>query len=84
MQVIKKTGIDWLMAMSRLSIGSFFLLNILYRHDIEISDHAMMEISGLGLSTHRKHKKELIDCKYLAITQVGRGEYQYTISNGDI
>jgi len=74
--------IDWLESMSNLSIGAFFLLNILYRFDIDISDDSLMNITELGVSTHRKHKKELIDAGYLHIEQVGKAAYKYTI--GDI
>lgn len=83
MKVKKTSGIDWLDAMSNLSIGAFFLLNILYRYDIDVSDCSLMEISGVGLSTHRKHKRELVDEGYLLISQVGRGIYLYSIGKYD-
>jgi len=69
--------------MDRLSIGAFYLLNVLYRKDIDISDSTMMEATGYGMSTHRKHKKELIDTGYLQVKQVGRGEYKYTLKDMD-
>ena len=68
--------------MERLSIGAFYLLNVLYRYDIEVSDEKLMDITNIGLSTHRKHKRELVDVGYLSIAQVGRGKYHYTV--GDI
>ena len=44
-----------------------------------VSDKSMMEHTGLGLSTHRKHKRELVAGKYLAIKQVGKGVYKYNV-----
>jgi len=84
MKIIKEPPIEWLRAMDSLSIGAFYLLNVLFRKDIDVTDKAMMEETGKGLSSHRKHKKELLDEGYLAINQIGRGEYLYTIkdSNG--
>jgi len=85
MKVTRLDSIDWLSSMSRLSIGAFYLLNVLYRRDMDISDTTMMEATGYGTSTHRRHKKELVDNGYLTLAQVGRGEYKYTIkdaSNG--
>ena len=81
MKVIKAYPIDWLSSMDRLSIGAFYLLNVLYRKDIDMNDNALMSTTGIGLSTHRKHKKELIDRGYLLIEQVGRGKYKYTIGD---
>jgi hypothetical protein len=84
MQVIKLSAIDWLASMDRLSIGSFYLLNVLSRYDLDVTDIALMGKTSLGVSTHRKHKKELIDKGYLTIEQIGKAEYQYSIgeSNG--
>jgi len=84
MYITRLSSIDWLASMDRLSIGAFYLLNVLYRYDTEVSDEKLMEKTGLGVSTHRRHKKELVDTGYLTIEQVGRGEYSYTIgdSNG--
>ena len=83
MKVIKAYPIDWLSSMDRLSIGAFYLLNVLYRKDIDMNDNALMNTTGVGLSTHRKHKKELIDHGYLYIEQVGRAKYKYTIGGHD-
>jgi len=76
-----ETPIDWLVAMDRLSVGSFYLLNVLYRKDIDVKDATLMKETGFGLSTHRKHKKELIDNGYLTLKQIGRGEYKYKIKD---
>jgi len=84
MSVIKTTKIDWLNSMSRLSLGAFYLLNVLYRYELKVaSDDTLREITGLGLSSHRKHKKELMDIGYLQVNQVGRGIYRYTIGDLD-
>ena len=82
MYITRLSDINWLASMDKLSMGAFYLLNILDRKDINISDVSLMKESRLGLSTHRKHKKELIDEGYLSVAQVGKGEYQYSI--GDI
>ncbi len=84
MNITRTSPIDWRGSMERLSIGAFYLLNVLYRYDIEVSDEKLMAITNIGLSTHRKHKRELVDTGYLSIAQVGRGRYHYTIgeSNG--
>ncbi len=82
MYVTRLSPIDWLQSMDRLSVGAFYLLNIMYRKDIDMNDNTLMDATGIGLSTHRKHKKELVDHGYLTVNQVGRGEYQYTI--GDV
>ncbi len=79
--IVKKEGpIDWRRALSRLSAGAFVLLNILSRHDgIDVSDASLIAISGNGITTHRKYKKELLNMKYLTIEQTGRATYQYTL-----
>jgi len=79
MKVTKLSSIDWLASMDRLSIGAFYLLNVLHRYDMDISDNALMAITDMGLSTHRKHKRELVVEGYLTIEQVGRGLYTYKI-----
>jgi len=81
MNVSKLSPIDWLNAMDRLSVGAFYLLNVIYRKDMNISDESMMSITGYGVSTHRKQK---LDCDYLTIAQVGKGTYQYTIKDYDV
>ena len=85
MYITRLTPIDWRSSMDRLSIGAFYLLNILYRYDVEINDEALMSISNQGVSTHRKYKKELIDSGYLEVEQTGKASYQYSIkdSNGN-
>lgn len=82
MRITTLSSIDWLKSMDRLSIGAFYLLNVMYRKDIDMNDNALMDATGIGLSTHRKHKKELVETGYLNIEQIGRGTYKYTI--GDI
>ncbi len=79
MKIYKLTPIDWLTAMDKLSIGAFFLLNVMYRRDIDMNDNTLMNSTGLGVSTHRMHKKELINSGYLLIDQVGRGKFKYTL-----
>jgi hypothetical protein len=81
MNISRLSPIDWLSAMDRLSVGAFYLLNVIYRKDIDISDENLMNITGYGISTHRKQKKELLDCNYLTIEQVGKGTYQYTVKD---
>jgi len=65
--------------MNRLSIGAFYLLNVLHRYDVDISDDSLMAITNMGLSTHRKYKRELVDVGYLSIDNVGRGKYEYKV-----
>ena len=84
MNVNKMSKIDWLSSMDRLSVGAFYLLNAIYRKDISISDEALMQVTGYGVSTHRKQKKELIDNGYLTLTQVGRGTYQYDVKDSNV
>jgi hypothetical protein len=82
MKVITDSAIDWLSALDELSVNAFFLLNVLYRKDLDVSDKALMECTAAGLSTHRKYKRELISKKYLKVEQVERGEFRYTIGTG--
>ena len=79
MKIQKGRQILWVRAIDRLSAGAFYLLNILWYKDIHVSDKALMTITGVGLSTHRKRKKELIDNGYLLSKQVGKGIYKYII-----
>ena len=79
MYVKKVSVVDWLASLDRLSIGSFYLLNVLARKKMDISDESLMKETALGLSTHRKYKRELIKKGYLTVEQIGRGEYQYSI-----
>jgi len=71
--------IDWLTAMDRLSVGAFYLLNVIYRKDIDINDKALMHATDYGVSTHRLQKRELMNCNYLISKQVGKGCYSYSI-----
>ena len=84
MKIERLSPIDWLNAMNRLSIGAFYLLNVIYRKDIDITDESMMGHTGYGISTHRKQKKELLDSNYLTIKQIGKGRYKYTIKDGNV
>ena len=77
MNITRISTIDWDVALERLSPGAFFLLNIMYRSKLPISDKSLMVRTGFGLSTHRKQKRELLDCNYVVIKQVGRGIYKY-------
>ena len=79
MKVTKLSSIDWFTSMNRLSIGAFYLLNVLHRYDVDISDDSLMAITNMGLSTHRKYKRELVDVGYLSIDNVGRGKYEYKV-----
>ena len=81
MQIEKLTPIDWLIAMDGLSIGAFYLLNVLWRQDIDVNDEALMKYTGYGISTHRKHKSELVRKSYLTKIQTGRGEYLYQLKD---
>ena len=83
MKINKDSSIDWTKALDRLSIGAFYLLNVMYRKDIEINDKLLMELTGKGVSTHRKHKRELFDCSYIKANQIGKGTYEYTIGELD-
>ncbi len=82
MNITRMREVSWDIAMNDLSVGAFYLLNVLYRKDMPISDKSMMACTGYGLSTHRKQKRELIDKQYLAIKQVGKGVYKYLIGDG--
>ena len=82
MKITRVTPIDWLTALDTLSVGAFYLLNVLYRKDIHVSDDVLRSVTGYGVSTHRLQKKELIDKNYLALVQVGRAEYEYSVSDG--
>lgn len=84
MEIIKVGSIDWKVALPRLSIGGFYLLNVMWRLDVLANDCALKAASGMGVSTYRKYKKELEDNHYLTVEQVGKATYQYTLkdSNG--
>ena len=82
MNITKVRPIDWDLALDNLSVGAFYLLNVLYRKDMPMSDKSMMAVTGYGLSTHRKQKRELLAGNYLAIKQVGKGVYSYLVGEG--
>ena len=79
MKIKRLSQIDWLVALDQLSVGAFHLLSTLWYKDIEISDKAMMDETGFGVSTHRKHKRELLSSKYISNKQIGKGKYRYHI-----
>ncbi len=79
MKVVKQSPIDWEEALDALSVGAFYLLNILARKDVQVSDKQLIVQTGYGLSTHRKQKRELLNCEYLVLKQVDKGVYLYTI-----
>ena len=70
---------QWVTALYKLSHGAFFMLNVLWYDDFEVSDKSLMARTGVGMSSHRKHKKELSDAGYLKNRQVGKGVYRYHI-----
>lgn len=84
MLIEKQSKIDWLKSMDTLSIGAFYLLNTIYRRDMDISDSSMMEHTNYGETTHRKQKKELIDAGYLCIKQIGKGTYKYFLKDPNV
>jgi len=79
MKIVKLTPINWLQALERLSVGAFYLLNVMYRKDIDINDKELMLATSYGVSTHRLQKRELMDWNYISSDQVGKGRYEYTI-----
>ena len=79
MYIKRSIPIDWLVALDRLSPGAYVLLSILWYKDIDVSDESMRIESGTGVSTHRKHKRELFDKGYLKNKQTGKGVYVYHI-----
>ena len=86
MKVRKGKQVLWVRAVDLLSAEAFYLLNVMWYKDMDMNDNALMEVTGLGVSTHRKYKKELIDNGYLHVKQVGKGLYRYLVgervSNG--
>lgn len=79
MKIKKITPIKWEIALDKLSAGAYFLLSVLWHKDIDVSDKAMMDVTGVGVSTHRKHKRELLDNGYIVNKQIGKGAYRYHI-----
>ena len=70
---------QWVSALYKLSHGAFYMLNVLWYDDFEVSDKSLMARTGVGMSSHRKHKKELADNGYLTKSQVGKGRYRYNV-----
>ena len=79
MKVQKKRQIIWEKAIDSLSAGAYYLLAILWYKDIDVSDKSLMAITGTGISTHRKYKKELIDKGYVRSNQIGKGIFRYKV-----
>jgi len=79
MNITKKRELDWQECLNTLTPGAYYLLSVLWYKDFPVSDKAMMEHTGIGLSTHRKHKRELLDRGCLTIKQTGRGVYMYEV-----
>ena len=82
MNIVKKRDLDWSECLNVLTPGAYYLLSVLWHKDFPVSDKSMMEHTGYGLSTHRLHKRELINGNFLAIKQVGKGVYKYLIGEG--
>jgi len=70
-------------AISLLDAESFFILNTIFYSLTEPSDEAIMDITGFGLSRHRKNKKKLLDRGYLMVEQIGKADYRYTVGGLD-
>ena len=79
MRIKRANQPDWYTALHKLSHGAMFLLMSLWYDDFEISDKSMMARTKVGVSTHRKHKRELTSGGYLVSKQVGKGVYRYHI-----
>jgi hypothetical protein len=79
MLIQKKRQILWTKAIDTLSAGAYYLLGVLWYKDIDVTDKTMREVTGYGVSTHGKYKKELVDNGYLVINQIGKGKYKYII-----
>jgi len=81
MKVDKVGTIDWSKALVSLSMGEFFLLNVMYRLDMDMNDIALIAATNSGSSTYRKRKRVLVNKGYLTVDQVGRGVYKYTLKD---
>ena len=66
-------------AILQLSAESYYLLDTIYYGVEQASDKSIMDITGYGLSRHRKYKRDLITKGYLLVTQTGRAQYEYTV-----
>lgn len=66
-------------AILQLSAEAYYLLDTIYYGIDQASDKSIMNITGFGLSRHRKYKKDLISKGYLLVTQTGRAQYEYTV-----
>lgn len=82
MNNIYKGTIDWYKAIDELSHSAYFMLSVLHLKDFYMTDIALMSYTGLGVSTYRKRKKELVDKKFLVTNQIDKAKYMYII--GDI
>ena len=82
--IYKPEKISWADALDTLSHGAFYLLAILLIKELYVTDEALMKLTGTGISTHRKYKRELMSYGYLTVEQVGKGEYQYTIGEPNV
>jgi hypothetical protein len=66
-------------AVDKLDAEAFYMLNIIYYVLDSASDEAIREVSGFGLSRHRKFKKQLVANGYLNVEQVGKAKYRYIV-----
>ena len=82
MNNITKGTINWNRALDVLSHGAFYMLATMKYKSMHISDETLKAATGIGTSTLRKHKKELIDTGFMTSTQIGRAKYHYII--GDV
>ena len=81
MHNIIKNPINWSIALDKLSNGAYVLLSVLYHKDIYVTDELLMHFTGTGMSTFRKHKKELTTNGYLETKQSGRAKYNYIVQD---
>lgn len=79
MHVKKICPIEWAKALDTLTPGAYYLLSTIWFKEIDMSDDTMMKETKFGVSTHRLQKKELVKERYLKVSQVGKGEYAYSI-----
>jgi hypothetical protein len=66
-------------AIRKLDAEAFYMLSIIYYALDTASDEAIREVSGFGLSRHRKFKKQLVEEGYLTVEQIGKAKYRYII-----
>jgi len=77
--LVNRIPFDNKLAITALGSESFYLLHTIYYGTTTVSDKILMDITGYGMSKHRKYKKDLMDKGYLLINQVGRAQYEYTV-----